>query len=57
MTPDQFRATLKSLGLRQTHLAERLGVHRTTVSRWSTGDLAIPRYVEYVLELLAQSAA
>lgn len=52
MTADEFRAALKSLGLRQRWLAERLGVETSTVNRWATGKAPVPQYAAYVLELL-----
>jgi transcriptional regulator with XRE-family HTH domain len=57
MTPEDFRAALKSLGLSQLELAERLGVDPSTVNRWATGRAALPRYVVYVLELLSRQEA
>jgi hypothetical protein len=36
----------------QTAFAHRLGVHRLTVHRWVTGDLAVPRYVELIVKLM-----
>ena len=51
MTPDEFRAALKALGLRQKWLAERLGVATTTVNRWATGELPVPRYAVAYLGL------
>lgn len=52
MTAEEFRATLKSLGLRQRVLAERLGVEASTVNRWATGKAPVPQYAAYVLELI-----
>ena len=37
-------ADLDYLGWSQAHLAEELGVHRNTVSRWLTGKTELPRY-------------
>lgn len=54
MTAPEFRAALKSLGLRQRWLAERLGVNKTTVNRWATGELPVAPYVPFVLELLRE---
>jgi transcriptional regulator with XRE-family HTH domain len=53
MTADEFRATLKALGLRQRILAEALGVEPNTVSRWAKGKVTVPRYAELCLILLA----
>ena len=52
MTSAEFRAALASLNLRQSWLAERLGVSTTTVNRWATGAAPVAPYVPYVLELL-----
>lgn len=57
MTADEFRATLKSLGLRQRWLAERLGVSTSTVWRWANGDLPVPQYAVFALSLIRQLAA
>ena len=54
MTAPEFRAALKSLGLRQSWLAERLGVPATTVNRWATGKHPVAPYVPFVLELLRE---
>lgn len=40
----QLIADLDILGWSQAHLAEELGVHRNTVSRWITGKGEVPRY-------------
>ena len=39
----------KRLGLRQTELAQILGVHFVTVSRWETGRYAVPPYHQAML--------
>lgn len=52
MTAAEFRAELRRLGLAQLEIADRLGVTPDTVSRWATGKVPVPRYAEYVLELL-----
>lgn len=56
MTPDEFRAALKRLGLRQRWLAERLGVETSTVNRWATGKAPVPQYAVFCLSLLDQIA-
>lgn len=53
MTPAELRATLKSLGIRQYWLAERLGVLPSTVSGWAKGHAAVPRYAESYLKALS----
>jgi transcriptional regulator with XRE-family HTH domain len=54
MTNLEFRSTLKSLGIRQRWLAERLGMAPQTINRWATGELPVPPYVPFVLELLRE---
>ena len=54
MTPTEFRAALKELGVTQRWLATRLGVDRMTVSSWATGRYSVPPYVPYLLWLLDQ---
>lgn len=54
MTPADFRAALKALGITQRWFAERLGVGHVTVCRWASGNLAVPKYAEYVVELLRE---
>ena len=53
MTADEFRATLKALGLRQNWLARRLGVLPGTVNRWAQDEVAVPRYAESYLKALS----
>jgi transcriptional regulator with XRE-family HTH domain len=57
VTSDDFRAALKSLGVSQLELAERLGVDPSTVNRWATGKVALPQHVRYVIELLSRAEA
>lgn len=54
MTSAEFRAALAALNLRQSWLAERLGINPTTVNRWATGAAPVAPYVPYVLELLRE---
>lgn len=56
MTHAEFRSTLKSLGITQRSLAERLGVNTATVNRWAQGTLAVPEYAAYALTLHAMMA-
>lgn len=44
MTAAEFRAALKSCGLRQREFAARLGVSISTVNRWALGQVPVPRY-------------
>jgi DNA-binding transcriptional regulator YdaS (Cro superfamily) len=44
---------LAAQGRRSTWLADQLGVHRSTVTRWTNGQVRMPRtYVIQVAELL-----
>jgi DNA-binding transcriptional regulator YiaG len=54
MTALEFRAALKTLGVSQRWLASRLGVGPVTVWRWARGDLPVPQYAVFALELLAE---
>lgn len=68
MTPDALRRALGparvdseghwvgGLGYSQAAFARYLGVHRLTVHGWCTGKLAVPRYVEVVVQLLTERA-
>lgn len=55
MTPDEFRAHLVRLGLSQVGAARLLDYDARTVRRWATGELAIPKAVEMLLERLRPS--
>lgn len=44
---------MKALGLRQRWLAERLGVHVSTISHWAKGHAPVPRYAESYLKALS----
>lgn len=52
MTPQQFRALLKRLGLTQIDAATFLRVRPTTVNRWATGKRKVPGPVVAALECL-----
>jgi transcriptional regulator with XRE-family HTH domain len=53
---DMDKAELKSrretLGFTQTSLAEVVGISANTVSRYETGTMEIPKYMELALEAL-----
>jgi transcriptional regulator with XRE-family HTH domain len=55
MTGSEMRGHREMLGLKQTELAERLGVHPMTVSRWERGAVAIPKPIEQLVEMLVSS--
>lgn len=57
MTPDDFRAARKQLGLTQHQLAERLlmGAHGwQSVSAWERGERPIPGPVQVAMECLVK---
>lgn len=53
MTPAAFSAALDALNLSQVRFARLTGVHVTTVSRWATGELAVPLWAERLLDAWA----
>lgn len=50
MTADEFRAALKALGMSQTELRERLGLNKSTTSRYAKGQLDVPLWMSAYLE-------
>jgi transcriptional regulator with XRE-family HTH domain len=52
MTPDEFRNALRSLKITQRFFAERSGISPSTVNRWATGKLPIPKWVSWLLAAL-----
>jgi DNA-binding transcriptional regulator YiaG len=54
MTPTEFRATLRALGLTQRALAERLGLATSTVNRWAKGHADVPQYAVAYLDLVRE---
>lgn len=56
MTPEEFRAALKDLGMRQNFLARAAGMSPTTINRWIKGTQPIPGWVEWVIELSRENA-
>lgn len=50
MTADEFRATLRDLGMSQTELRLRLGLNKSTVNRWAQNQLDVPQYAVAYLE-------
>ncbi len=56
MTPTEFRSALRTLGVSQRWLADKLGVDFRTVNRWANGKLPVPQYAQFPLELLIRIA-
>lgn len=52
MERNELKQRRERLGLTQVQLAETLGYASNTVSRYETGTLEIPKYMELVLEAL-----
>jgi DNA-binding transcriptional regulator YiaG len=55
MDPEEFKSGRNAIGLTQTELARRLGVHPLTVSRWERGFVSIPNPVEKLMHLWAKA--
>lgn len=53
MTPAALTLWRNHLGLRKSELAEALGVHRLTLTRWETGEQTIAHPVMLALALEA----
>ena len=49
MTPEQLATLRESIRMTREQLAEALGVERTTIWRWETGDAPIPAYLPLAL--------
>ena len=56
MTPDQYKATRKAIGLKQHELAERLGLSRVTVCNRENGTSAISKEADLALVMIAAVA-
>ena len=55
MTGREIAAVRTGLGVTQVQLAQLLGVHPLTVSRWERGDLTPSPYQEALLESFAKA--
>ncbi len=53
VTGDEVHRIRKRLGLKQTELAARVGVHPITVSRWERERVRVPEPTAKLLRLLA----
>jgi len=49
MTPEDFRAALKRLGLTQTGAAVRMDISSRQVNRYALGSAEIPKVVQLAL--------
>jgi transcriptional regulator with XRE-family HTH domain len=50
VTPKELQHIRAELGLTQGQLAEEVGVHRVSVTRWETGERAIPEPTARLIE-------
>ena len=50
MTPAQLRKLLERAGLSQSEAARRLDISDRTMRRYISGELPVPRVVEYALQ-------
>ena len=55
MSPETLLALRTLAGMSQSRLAASLGVHRVTVTRWETGAVPIPQWVELALPRLVDA--
>jgi len=53
MKPAELTRIRESLKLNQAGLAKELNVQRSTVSRWESGEVAIPKVAELAVRYLA----
>lgn len=56
MTPAELRAIRRQLGLTQTELAERIGVHLRSVQKWEGSEREISRPVAMLIEAIFRQA-
>jgi DNA-binding transcriptional regulator YiaG len=56
MDSDELKRHRKKLGLKQTELAEKLGVHAITLSRWERGYIKVPSPAATAVKLLVAEA-
>jgi hypothetical protein len=55
MTPERYAQLIEKLGLSQVKAAEFLGYDPRTSRRWISGDLAVPKVVAMLLELMIKT--
>ncbi len=52
MEKESLKQRREQLGFTQAEFAEKIGVTATTISRYETGLMKIPKYMDFVLEAL-----
>jgi DNA-binding transcriptional regulator YiaG len=56
VTSKEAKRIRKRLGMTQVELAEKLGIHSMTVSKWERGVEPVQKQTALVLELLVKTA-
>ena len=56
LTAAEFKSELRRLNLTQLWIAEQIGFAEMTISKWGSGELPVPQYVWYILQLLDRLA-
>lgn len=51
MRPGEFRRIREQLGYTQQRLADKIGAHRVTITKWERGTLDIPRSIAILMRL------
>jgi putative zinc finger/helix-turn-helix YgiT family protein len=54
LTPEQIKFLRKYLGWSSVRFAKKIGCDRTTVHRWETGDVKMPKSAERLLRVLVR---
>ena len=52
MTPRQFKAAIRALGLSQGHAARLCGYYPGTAKKWASGGRKVPAPVAIILRLM-----
>jgi len=54
MTKHEFKKVRKSIGYSQAKLAQEMDLFIRTISRYETGEIAIPKVTELALRYIAE---
>jgi transcriptional regulator with XRE-family HTH domain len=52
MTPAELKAALSTIGMKQNAMAEQMGLSANTISRYMSGELTVPKYIETHIGML-----
>ena len=52
MTKQEFRRLRKSIGYSQARLAKEMDLFIRTISRWETGEIAVPKVAALALKYI-----